>query len=220
MNGAAPIRQLCHHACMTSIPLFPLNTVLYPDGYLPLQIFEVRYLDMIRNCINGEQPFGVVQLLAGTEVRKPGQHETLAPVGTLARVMDWSAPLSGLLQIKCMGTQRFRVLSSEQLKHGLWMAEIDMLAPDLPVPIPAEQQNVADALGALIRTLQEEKIPAEQMPLQPPYRLDESGWVANRWCELLSLTPLQKQLLLSQDNAVLRLELVQDVLADNGLLDN
>ena len=205
---------------MTSIPLFPLNTVLYPDGYLPLQIFEVRYLDMIRNCINGEQPFGVVQLLAGAEVRKPGQQETLAPVGTLARVMDWAAPLSGLLQIKCMGTQRFRVLSSEQLKHGLWMAEIDMLAPDLPVPIPAEQQNVADALGALIRTLQEEKIPLDQMPLQPPYRLDESGWVANRWCELLSLTPLQKQLLLSQDNAVLRLELVQDVLADNGLLDN
>jgi len=205
---------------MTSIPLFPLNTVLYPDGYLPLQIFEVRYLDMIRNCINGEQPFGVVQLLAGAEVRKPGQQEALAPVGTLARVMDWSAPLSGLLQIKCMGTQRFRVLSSEQLKHGLWMAEIDMLAQDLPVPIPPEQQNVADALGALIRTLQEEKIPLDQMPLQPPYRLDESGWVANRWCELLSLTPLQKQLLLSQDNAVLRLELVQDVLADNGLLDN
>lgn len=205
---------------MTSIPLFPLNTVLYPDGYLPLQIFEVRYLDMIRNCINGEQPFGVVQLLTGAEVRKPGQHETLAPVGTLARVMDWSAPLSGLLQIKCMGTQRFRVISTEQLKHGLWMGEIDMLAPDLPVPIPPEQQNVADALGALIRTLQEEKIPAEQMPLQPPYRLDESGWVANRWCELLSLTPMQKQLLLSQDNAVLRLELVQDVLADNGLLDN
>jgi len=205
---------------MTSIPLFPLNTVLYPDGYLPLQIFEVRYLDMIRNCINGEQPFGVVQLLTGTEVRKPGQQESLAPVGTLARVVDWSAPLSGLLQIKCMGTQRFRVLSSEQLKHGLWMGEIDMLAPDLPVPVPPEQQNVADALGALIRTLQEEKIPLDQMPLQPPYRLDESGWVANRWCELLSLTPLQKQLLLSQDNAVLRLELVQDVLADNGLLDN
>lgn len=204
---------------MTSIPLFPLNTVLYPDGYLPLQIFEVRYLDMIRNCINGEQPFGVVQLLTGTEVRKPGQQETLAPVGTLARVMDWSAPLSGLLQIKCMGTQRFRVLSSEQMKHGLWMGEVDMLAPDLPVSIPPEQQNVADALGALIRTLQEEKIPTEQMPLQPPYRLDESGWVANRWCELLSLTPLQKQLLLSQENAVLRLELVQDVLDENGLLD-
>ena len=98
---------------MTSIPLFPLNTVLYPDGYLPLQIFEVRYLDMIRKCITGEQPFGVVQLLDGTEVRKPGQEETLAQVGTLAKVVDWAAPLSGLLQIKCMGTRRFQMVSSE-----------------------------------------------------------------------------------------------------------
>ena len=205
---------------MTSIPLFPLNTVLYPDGYLPLQIFEVRYLDMIRKCITGEQPFGVVQLLDGAEVRKPGQHETLAQVGTLARVMDWAAPLSGLLQIKCLGTERFQLLASEQLKTGLWMADVELLPADLVVPIPAEQQNVADALGALIRTLQEQKIPLDQMPIQPPYRLDECGWVANRWCELLSLTPVQKQLLLSQENPVLRLELVQDTLSDNGLLED
>ncbi|MFM2085792.1 MAG: hypothetical protein RLZZ237_661 [Pseudomonadota bacterium] len=204
---------------MTSIPLFPLNTVLYPDGYLPLQIFEVRYLDMIRKCIMGEQPFGVVQLLDGTEVRKPGQHETLAPVGTLARVIEWAAPLSGLLQIKCIGTQRFRILHSEQLQHGLWMGQVEMLASDKIIAIPQEQQNVADALGALIRTLQEQKIPVDQMPMQPPYRLDESGWVANRWCELLSLTSMQKQLLLSQDNPVLRLELVQDELSEHGLLE-
>ena len=204
---------------MTSIPLFPLNTVLYPDGYLPLQIFEVRYLDMIRKCIMGEQPFGVVQLLDGTEVRKPGQHETLAPVGTLARVIEWAAPLSGLLQIKCMGTQRFRILHSEQLQHGLWMGQVEMLPSDKTIAIPQEQQNVADALGALIRTLQEQKIPMDQMPMQPPYRLDESGWVANRWCELLSLTAMQKQLLLSQDNPVLRLELVQDELSEHGLLE-
>lgn len=205
---------------MTSIPLFPLNTVLYPDGYLPLQIFEVRYLDMIRKCIMGEQPFGVVQLLDGTEVRRPGQHETLAPVGTLARVIEWAAPLSGLLQIKCMGTQRFRILHSEQLQHGLWMGRVEMLPSDKIIAIPQEQQNVADALGALIRTLQEQKIPMDQMPMQPPYRLDESGWVANRWCELLSLTAMQKQLLLSQDNPVLRLELVQDELSEHGLLEN
>lgn len=205
---------------MTSIPLFPLNTVLYPDGYLPLQIFEVRYLDMIRKCIMGEQPFGVVQLLDGTEVRKPGQHETLAQVGTLARVIEWAAPLSGLLHIKCMGTQRFRVLHSERLQHGLWMAQVEMLPFDKVIALPQEQQNVANALGALIRTLQEQKIPVDQMPMQPPYRLDESGWVANRWCELLSLTPMQKQLLLSQDNPVLRLELVQDALSEHGLLEN
>jgi len=204
---------------MTSIPLFPLNTVLYPDGYLPLQIFEVRYLDMIRKCITGEQPFGVVQLLDGTEVRQPAQHETLAQVGTLARVIDWAAPLSGLLQIKCMGTERFQIVSSEQMKTGLWMAQVALLPADMAVPVPREQQNVADALGALIRTLQEQKIPRDQMPIQPPYRLDECGWVANRWCELLSLTPVQKQLLLSQENPVLRLELIQDTLSENGLLE-
>ena len=204
---------------MTSIPLFPLNTVLYPDGYLPLQIFEVRYLDMIRKCITGEQPFGVVQLLDGTEVRQPAQHETLAQVGTLARVIDWAAPLSGLLQIKCVGTERFQIVSSEQMKTGLWMAQVALLPADMAVPVPREQQNVADALGALIRTLQEQKIPRDQMPIQPPYRLDECGWVANRWCELLSLTPVQKQLLLSQENPVLRLELIQDTLSENGLLE-
>ena len=62
--------------------------------------------------------------------------------------------------------------------------------------------------------------PLDQMPIQPPYRLDECGWVANRWCELLSLTPVQKQLLLSQENPVLRLELVQDTLSENGLLED
>ncbi len=204
---------------MTSIPLFPLNTVLYPDGYLPLQIFEVRYLDMIRKCITGEQPFGVVQLLDGAEVRQPGHQETLAQVGTLARVIDWAAPLSGLLQIKCMGTERFQIVASEQRKTGLWMAQVALLPADMAVPVPREQQNVADALGALIRTLQEQKIPRDQMPIQPPYRLDECGWVANRWCELLSLTPVQKQLLLSQENPVLRLELIQDTLSENGLLE-
>ncbi|WP_038491272.1 LON peptidase substrate-binding domain-containing protein [Janthinobacterium agaricidamnosum] len=204
---------------MATIPLFPLNTVLFPDGYLPLQIFEVRYLNMVQKCIADGQPFGVVSLLDGTEVRKPGMHDTLAEVGTLAQIVDWSAPLAGLLQIKCSGSGRFRILSSEQLKHGLWMGQVEMLDDDKAVPIPPDQENVANALGALIRTLQEEHIPADQMPMMPPFRLDECGWVANRWCELLSLDLAQKQRLLAQQNPMLRLELIQDVLSDNGLLD-
>jgi Lon protease-like protein len=55
-------------------------------------------------------------------------------------------------------------------------------------------------------------------PMGAPYRLDECGWVANRWCELLELDLPQKQLLLAQDNPVLRLELVQDALSDSGFL--
>jgi Lon protease-like protein len=204
---------------MTPIPLFPLNTVLFPDGHLPLQIFEVRYLDMVKKCIADERPFGVVPLIQGSEVRKPDQIETPAGVGTFAQITQWAGPGPGLLHIKTIGTGRFRVLTSERLKHGLWMAEVESVPADKPVDIPPEQQNVANALGGLIRSLQQRAIPADQMPLLPPYRLDECGWVANRWCELLSLSAEQKMLLLMQENPVLRLELIQDVLAENGLLE-
>ncbi|MYM81938.1 peptidase S16 [Duganella sp. FT50W] len=204
---------------MPSIPLFPLKTILFPDGHLPLQVFEVRYLDLIKRCIAKGEEFGVVSLLDGSEVRVPDQHETLSACGTMARILDWSAPLPGLLQISCIGTTRFQVKSAEQLKHGLWMAEVDEVAEDMVVPIPSEQQDVANALGALIRSLQKKQISTANMSLAPPYRLDEAGWVANRWCELLRLDLEEKQRLLLQENPVLRLELVQDVLSENGLLD-
>jgi len=204
---------------MASIPLFPLNTILFPDGHLPLQVFEVRYLDMIKRCIARGEEFGVVSLLDGSETRVPEKQDTLSAAGTMARIMDWTAPLPGLLQISCIGTTRFQVKAAEQLKHGLWMAEVDEVAEDMVVPVPTEQQNVANALGALIRSLQKKQISTANMPLSPPYRLDEAGWVANRWCELLRLDLEEKQRLLLQENPVLRLELIQDVLSENGLLD-
>lgn len=204
---------------MPSIPLFPLKTILFPDGHLPLQVFEVRYLDLVKRCIAKGEEFGVVSLLDGSEIRVPDQHETLSGCGTMARILDWSAPLPGLLQISCIGTTRFQVKSAEQLKHGLWMAEVDDVAEDMVVPIPSEQQDVANALGSLIRSLQKKQISTANMSLAPPYRLDEAGWVANRWCELLRLDLEEKQRLLLQENPVLRLELVQDVLSENGLLD-
>jgi Lon protease-like protein len=204
---------------MSAIPLFPLHTVLYPDGYLPLQIFEVRYLDMVKRCIEHKEDFGVVALVQGDEVRKPEQHDTLCAVGTMAHIAEWTAIMPGLMQLRCSGRQRFRIVSAEQLKHGLWMAEVAPIDDDMTVPIPADQQDVADSLGILIQTLQERGIPPGQMPMQAPYRLQEAGWVANRWCELLRLSLAQKQLLLAQENPVLRLELVQDVMIEHGLLN-
>jgi Lon protease-like protein len=127
--------------------------------------------------------------------------------------------MPGLLQIKCIGTSRFRVFSSERLKNGLWMADVEPVEPDKEVTVPEEQQDVANALGSLIRSLQERQVPIEQMPLIPPFKLDECGWVANRWCELLSLDIDEKLRLLSQPNPMLRLELIQDVMSENGLLE-
>ena len=204
---------------MPSIPLFPLNTTLFPDGHLPLQVFEVRYLDMIKRCIEQDEQFGVVSLLEGSETRVPDQQESLSSGGTMAKITEWVSPMPGLLQISCVGTTRFQVRSAHQLKHGLWMGDVDNVAEDMVVPVPAEQQDVANALGSLIRSLQKKQISISKMPLAPPYRLDEAGWVANRWCELLRLPQEEKQRLLLQENPVLRLELIQDVLSENGLLD-
>lgn len=203
---------------LTSIPLFPLGTVLFPDGYLPLQIFEVRYLDMIKKALAAGTGFGVVTLTEGGEVRTPDGPQELAGVGTMVTIRASAAPMPGLMQIQCIGTIRFRIESAEQLKHGLWMGQVHAIEPDQAVSIPTELEDTANALGNLIKTLQEEEVPTDEMPIQPPFRLDECGWVANRWSELLPLSAEEKLRLLALDNPLVRLELIQDQLQERGLL--
>lgn len=202
---------------LRSLPLFPLGTVLFPDGLLPLRIFEVRYLDMIRRCERAGAPFGVVCLTQGSEVRQPGATETFASVGTLATVTRLETPQPGLMVIRASGTQRFRITSREQLKHGLWVADVERLPPDLSVPVPPDLQPTADALGKLIESLQQRAGAESELPLQAPWRLQDCGWVANRWCELLPLPVEMKQRLMELDNPLVRLELVSDVLTRTGI---
>ena len=210
---------------LLSIPLFPLGTVLYPDGFLPLQIFEVRYLNMIGKCHRSGTPFGVVAMTQGLEVRQPDstapnrgfKTERFETVGTLATISDFSSPLAGLMVIQCTGMQRFLIQHHEQLKHGLWVADVNLLANDLPVEIPADLKGVATALANFMSNLTANDVPPEQMPIQPPYRLDDCGWVANRWCELLPIAQADKQRLMALDSPLLRLELVSDQLAQFGI---
>ena len=211
---------------LTSLPLFPLGTVLYPGGLLPLRIFEVRYLDMVRKCHKHGAPFGVIALNRGSEVQRPAgdgasgeafANESFDTVGTLASITDFSAPQPGLMVIRCTGLQRFTVRRSEKLKHGLWVADVARLPPDQQVPVPADLRQVAEALGKLIRTLQDKGIPVDDLPMQTPYQLDDCGWVANRWCELLSLPLEIKQRMMVLDNPLLRLELIGDMLERNGI---
>ena len=207
------------------IPLFPLGTVLFPGGSLPLQIFEVRYLDMVRRCQREGTPFGVVCLTEGGEVQRPdaeggyareGFHDT----GTLARLVSVEQPQPGLLFIACEGTQRFRVLRSEKLPHGLWTADVEPLAADAPMPVPPELRGIAQALHRLQERLQAEQPAA--FASYPAYQPDEgpwqdAGWVANRWAELLPLPAQANQRLLTLDSPLLRLELVGDALEQWGI---
>ena len=199
-----------------SIPLFPLGAVLSPDGVLPLQIFEVRYLDMIGKCIADGSPFGVVLLTAGAEVRAPEQTERFADTGTLASIDTHDANSPGLIQIVCRGGARFRVLRSERQRNGLWVADVELLAEDQSVRIPSELRGAADALDRVLSSLDE--VPEERWPVRPPFRFDDCGWVANRWCELLPLPISQKHSLLMLDNPLIRLELLHDMLDEHGLI--
>jgi uncharacterized protein len=202
---------------LQSLPLFPLGAVLFPGGILPLRIFEVRYLDMIGRCQKAGAPFGVVLLTQGSEVRKPGATESFSHVGTLATISEFESPRPGLMMIRARGAQRFRITSSDQLKHGLWIANVERIEADMAVPIPDDLKITAQALAKLIQSLQEKADAPGQMPLQGPLQLDDCGWVANRWCELLPLPVQLKQRLMELENPLVRLELVSDVLARTGI---
>jgi len=199
-----------------SIPLFPLSTVLFPDGVLPLQIFEVRYLDMISRCLTEDEPFGVVLLTHGQEVHSSQVAERFTGSGTLAQVADTTASTPGLLQVICRGSSRFDVMDSERHENGLWMAEVKLVEDDHAVRIPSDLKGAADALDRVLASLQD--VPESRWPVQPPFRLDDCGWVANRWCELLPLPNQQKQHMLMLDNPMIRLELLHDVLDEHGLI--
>jgi uncharacterized protein len=202
---------------LQSLPLFPLGAVLFPGGVLQLRIFEVRYLDMIGRCQKAGAPFGVVLLTQGSEVRQPGASEAFSKVGTLATIAELETPRPGLMMIRAHGAQRFRIQSSDQLKHGLWIADVERLPADVAVPIPDDLKLTATALGKLIASLEQRTGAPGQMPLQGPWRLDDCGWVANRWCELLPLSVQVKQQMMELDNPLVRLELVSDVLARTGI---
>jgi len=198
---------------LSSLPLFPLGTVLFPGGYLPLRIFEVRYLDMVRKCCAAGAPFGVVTLSQGNEVQQPGAHEVFSRTGTLATITEYSSPQPGLMLIRCHGTRRFRTTSEPQRQYGLWTADMEYLDDDGPVPVPEHLVSTAEALEQFMETLQRRGIPPEQMPWQEPMQLGDCGWVANRWAELLPLPAPVKLNLMALDSPLLRLELVNDLLA-------
>lgn len=201
-----------------AMPLFPLTTVLFPQGVLNLQIFEVRYLNMINACLRDNTPFGVVSLLDGNEVRRPDEKIQLAKIGTLVNIEHHEFVTPTLIEVSTIGTQRFKMDNATQEKNGLWMAEIQPMPADPVVEIPNYLQGSANALAKLINTIDEQGITEEQLPFRKPFKLMDSGWVANRWCELLPLDKPTKLQLLALDNPLLRLELIDDILQEQGLV--
>ena len=187
---------------MTDLPLFPLRTVLFPGGLLPLRIFEPRYIDMVGRCLREDQVFGVVLILEGEE---GGMVDRLAAVGCSARIVDFQQLPDGLLGLMCRGERRFRIHSRGIQAGGLHTAEVGWLPEPPPIPLTADQAPLS---GVLRRVLVELGDLAQH--LRPDY--EEAGWVSNRFAELLPLDRATQQKLLEIDDPRERLRLLSPLI--------
>lgn len=207
------------HLNDTWIPLFPLNTVLFPGGVLPLKVFETRYVDMVRECMKREVGFGVVLIKSGSEVGAAAEPET---VGCLATIARWDMEKLGLLLLHTEGGQRFRILQTRELPDHRLEARVAMIAADKAVHVSTMHVRCAKALKLVIDNLNT-KGQAEQgiefvSPFGTPLQFDDAGWVANRWCEILPIPLKARQKLLELDDAQSRLAVVDQYLQQHNIL--
>jgi uncharacterized protein len=197
------------------VSLFPLRTVLFPGGRLSLKVFEPRYLDLISSCLRAQQPFGVVCLLQGSEVRQPDAETLFEPIGVLAHLTDVDAMSPSLLKVRCDGGARFRWDATYEEADGLWQAEGVSVLPDDPVVAPGER--FASAVRALERAYAALALrPDTDLPAERHF--DDAGWVANRWCELLPLPVAARQQLMALADPLQRLTLVNEFLRSKQLI--
>jgi uncharacterized protein len=210
------------------LPLFPLQTVLFPGSVLGLKVFEARYVDLMSQCLREGKPFGVICLKRGQEVsaakstRSERAERGTAPetvemedVGVLAHIEELDAEQAGILRLRCLGGARFRRSGPlSQRRNGLWMTAATTLPADVPrTPGPAMQHTV-EALAEAIDKLQE----LDRLPFAPPFLLEDAGWVANRWCELLPVPLPAKQKLMELQDPMIRLSIVDGFLRDKKVV--
>ena len=171
-----------------NIFLFPLGTVLFPDGLLPLKIFEQRYLDMTKACLRDNLPFGVCLIRDGHEVGAPAVHES---VGCLATIEQWDMPNPCMFHLLARGGERFRVLETSVAANGLISADVEML-PN------AESSSPPPEFVALLKRVIDD---AGAANFSTPLKLDDGAWVAYRVTEIMRWPVVIKQRML-ESNAV------------------
>ena len=192
--------------------MFPLQTVLFPGGLLQLKVFEARYLDLISQCLRRQLPFGVVCLAQGSELRGGSDSPQFESTAVLAQIQDVDAEQAGILLVRCLGGQRVQLGQPHQRVDGLWLAEASACPDDLPAAMPPELLGSAGALAKAIDSMAVQG----QRPFALPYRLEDAGWVANRWCAMLPIEHDEKQSLLEITGDSERILRVEAYLQQNG----
>lgn len=202
-----------------SAPVFPLRTVLFPGGRLPLQIFEPRYIDMVRDCSKEGTPFAVCLLLEGGD--NPGER-TLSAFGCLAGIVDFYTLDNGLLGITALGSRRIRLTATRVRDDGLILADYERL-PEPPGGEPGPEHAV---LVTLLRSLLEQALDqAAEESGEGAASIDEralrdSAWVSYRLAELLPLDLEQRQQMLEIGDPRERLNLLNEMVSALRLGDD
>jgi uncharacterized protein len=189
------------------VPIFPLNAVLFPGGLLPLRVFEARYMDMTRDCMKRDAPFGVCLIREGSEVGSPAVPEG---IGCLAKILEWDMQQQGILNIKTRGGQRFRILQSRAGPQGLISADVELIPPEAKAAVPEEFAPCARLLEMVVAD-QGKPIFAE------PHSFDDASWVGYRLAEILPVPLVAKQKLLELSDSLGRLSILQRFLESRGL---
>jgi len=185
--------------------IFPLNTVLFPGGTLPLKVFEQRYIEMTKACLRDSRPFGVCLIREGREV---GTAAVPEPVGCLAVIEQWDMPQFGVFHLVARGGERFRIRETRIAPNHLMSAVVEPIAPDAAT-------DQVDSLCRQVLQAVIEKVGAAQFPA--PVRLDDASWVGYRLAEVLPLDARLKQELLETTGAGQRLERLRALLVQQGL---
>jgi Lon protease-like protein len=191
-----------------SVPLFPLQTVLFPGSLLPLKIFEARYMDMAKECLKASSPFGVCLIREGVEVGNPAVPE---PVGCLARIAECDMEELGILKVRAEGLERFRIVSSEVNRGGLIVGEIERLDAEAGAPEAPGLAECSEFLRKVIAGIGEERFAA-------PLAYADATWVGFRLAEILPLRNDVRQKLLELTDASLRLAVLHQFLKKQKLV--
>lgn len=185
-----------------TLPLFPLNTVVFPGGKLPLKIFEQRYLDMIKQAIADDTPFGLCAIKEGNETGEPA---VPYDIGTYMRVTDWDMPQTGILHIETRALERFVIRSIHAQPNGLLVGTVEDVSVEPVAPVPSELELSVQILRHIVNEYGDAHFPA-------PLEFDNATWVGFRLSEVLPLTLSIKQNLLEMNDSITRLRILAEFL--------
>ena len=184
------------------LPLFPLNTVVFPGGQLPLRIFEQRYLDMVKQAIADNTPFGICAIREGTETGTPAVPYA---IGTRVRITDWDMPQTGILHIETQALERFVIRSTQTEPGGLLIGSVEAVSREDAASVPDDLELAVEILRHIIDEYGDAHFPA-------PHQLDNAVWVGYRLSEVLPLKLSVKQNLLEMNDSVTRLRILTEFL--------